>query len=287
MRKRPLLLALPKGRIQRSVFQLLRDAGLGAPVEDRGLRPRLEFPGLEAKLLKPRNIVEMLIQGSRDMGFVGRDLVAELDGELIEILDTELDPVRIVAAAPPDLLIDGRMPDRPLRVATEYPRLTGTWMERTGVSGGIVHSSGATEVFPPEDADLIVDNTQTGDTLRAHGLTIVDELLTSTTCLFASESALADDEKRSVIETVTLLIRSALEARRRVLLDVNAGPDCVDAVIDLLPAMRRPTISELSDGQGLAIRAAVPRADLSTLIPLIKARGGTDIVVTAPERIVP
>ena len=153
----PVALALPKGSMQAGVLRLLEDAGLPVVLGARAYRPRFGLEGCECKLLKPQNIVEMLHAGSRDLGFAGADWVAELDGELIELLDTGLDPVRIVAAAPEAILEDGVLPKAPLVVASEYERLTRAWIAERGLDATFVHSYGATEVFPPEDADCIVD----------------------------------------------------------------------------------------------------------------------------------
>jgi ATP phosphoribosyltransferase len=283
----PLRLALPKGRMQDEVFRLLADAGIRLRADARGYRPQVSVPGIEAKLLKPQNIIEMLHAGTRDLGFAGADWVAELDGELTELLDTGFDPVRLVAAAPEDLLVDGALPRRPLRVASEYRRLTLAWIERRGLDAQFVRSYGATEVFPPEDADLIVDNTATGSTLDANRLTVVDELLRSSTRLFAHPRTLEDRGKRAKIEAIVMLLSAVLEARRRVMLEVNVTAESLERLAAMLPCMREPTIAPLHGGAGFAVKVAVPRDDLPRLIPEIKAHGGTDIVVTALSQIVP
>ena len=173
-------LALPKGHLEEGVMALLADANIRVRATSRGYRPSISLPGFETKILRPQNIVEMLALGSRDVGFAGADWVAEVDADLVELLDCGLDPVRLVAAAPADLLgPDGQLPARRLVVASEYERLTRSWIESRRFEAAFVRSYGATEVFPPEDADLIVDNTSTGSTLRANKLAIVDELMRS------------------------------------------------------------------------------------------------------------
>lgn len=284
---RLLHLALPKGRMQAGVYALLADAGIRIRAEERGYRPGVSVPGFEVKVLKPQNIVEMLHAGSRDIGFAGADWVAELQVELVELLDTGLDPVRIVAAAPVTLLENGRLSARPLVVASEYTRITKDWIAAQRIDATFVRSYGATEVFPPEDADCIVDVTQTGATLRANGLEIVDTLLTSSTRLYANPRVMDNPGKREAIEGLVLLVRSVLEARSRVMLEVNVSVENLDAVIKILPCMRYPTISTLHGGAGYAVKVAAPRKDLPRLIPAIKKVGGTDIVVTALTQIVP
>src|SRR5882762_9526455 len=150
-----LRLGLPKGRMEQAVLTLLGDAGIRIRPGARGYRPDVSLPDTEAKILKPQNIVEMR--------------------------DTGLDPVQVVAAAPKALLVDGRLPARHLVVASEYERLAQRWIAERGLSAECVRSYGATEVFPPEDADVIVDNTATGATLEANGLVVVDEVMHSST----------------------------------------------------------------------------------------------------------
>jgi len=273
--------------MQQGVVELLAQAGINVRSGAREYRPSLSLPGFEVKLLKPHNIVEMLQLGSRDIGFAGADWAAELEVDIVELLDTGLDPVSLVAAAPRELLADGKLPERSLIIASEYERLTKKWMTKRGNGDVFVHSYGATEVFPPEDADCIVDNTATGSTLKANGLQIVDELMRSSTRMYAHPRAMEDPERRSRIEDIVLVIESVLEARRRVLVEINVSADDLEGLIAVLPCMREPTISPLHGQAGYAVKAAVRRDELPGLIPLLKARGGTDVLVTKPSQIMP
>lgn len=282
-----LRLGLPKGRMEQGVLDLLADAGIDVRMGSRSYRPVVGIDGVEAKLLKPQNIVEMLHVGSRDIGFAGADWVSELGAELVELLDTRMDPVQVVAAAPEAFLVDGALPKQHLMIASEYEVLTRRWIESTGMDAQVVRTFGATEVFPPEDADIIVDNTATGATLSANGLEIVDVVMRSSTRLYANPAAMKDPEKREIIDLMVVLIESVLEARKRVMLEVNVSRDDLEAVIAILPCMREPTVSSLHASTGYAVKAAVPRADLVTIIPKLKAGGGTDIVVTKLSQIVP
>ncbi len=281
-------LALPKGSMQKSVFDLLADAGIRVQATSRGYRPALSLPGFETKILRPQNMLEMLSLGTREIGFAGADWVAELGLGLTELLDTGLDPVRIVAAAPAELLDEnGSLPKRHLVIASEYEELTKQWIAKKGLDATFLRSYGATEVFPPEDADLIVDNTASGSTLRANKLDIIDELMISTTRIYANPRALEDAAKKELMDRFCLLLNSVLEARRRVMLEVNVPEDKLEAVIGALPCMREPTMSPLHGGSGYAVKAAVPRDQLTTIIPEIKNSGGTDVVVTKLAQIVP
>jgi ATP phosphoribosyltransferase len=278
--------ALPKGRMQDGVFSLMAEAGIHVRTGSRGYRPDVGLPGFETKILKPQSIVEMLHVGSRDIGFAGADWVAELEADVIEVLDTGLDQVQLVAAAPLELLVDGCLPRRHLIVASEYERLSRKWIQDRGMDAVFIRSFGATEVFPPEDADCIVDNSASGSTLRSNNLEIVDRLMNSSTRLYANPRVLEDSAKREALDGLVLVLRSVLEARTRVIVEVNVPNDCLEAVIALMPAMRQPTVSRLHKEEGYAVKSAVPRRDLPGLIPRIKAAGGTDIVVSAPSQIV-
>lgn len=280
-------LAIPKGRMYEEVTRLLADAGVRVRVGERAYRPQLSLAGVETKILKPQTIVEMLDRGSRDVGFAGADWVAEKQANLVEVLDLGLDPVRLVAAAPRELLVDGRLPTgRPLVVASEYERLTRAWIAEQGLNATFVRSYGATEVFPPEDADCIVDNTSTGSTLRANGLEIFALVMRSSTRMYAHPASLDDPDKRARIEHIAMLLRSVIDARSRVMLEINVSADDLERLCAALPCMREPTVSPLHGGAGYAVKAAVPRDQLPELIPVLKRNGGTDLIVTTLSQIV-
>jgi ATP phosphoribosyltransferase len=283
-------LALPKGRMQDGVMALLSDAGIRLSATARGYRPSINLGNFETKILKPQNIVEMLDAGTRDLGFAGADWVAELDARVVEVLDTGLDRVRVVAAAPPSALdsSSGRLrADRPLVIASEYERIARRWIEQRGGRDRFVRSYGATEVFPPEDADCIVDVTASGATLEANALVIVEELMTSSTRLYASRRAWDDAAKRSAIDDLAMVLRSVLEARKRVMLELNVASDRLREVVQVLPCMRCPTISSLAENGLYAVKAAVPRDVLPRLIPRLKSLGGSDIIITPLGQVVP
>ena len=280
-------LALPKGRMEEGVLALLRDAGIRVTFGKRGYRPTLSLRGFETKILKPQNIVEMLHLGSRDLGFAGADWVAEKGVDLIELLDTELDPVRVVVAALPAFANGDLGANGQFRIASEYRRLTERWLETKGPRCPRSAHLRGDRGFPSEDADCIIDNTATGETLKANGLVIIDEVMRSSTRLYAHPRAMDDPEKRDRIERLILLLRSVLDARERVMLEVNVSAEQLAEVIAVLPSMREPTMSPLHGDQGFALKAALLRKDLPTIIPEIKARGGTDILVTRLAQIVP
>jgi ATP phosphoribosyltransferase len=285
--KETIKLGLPKGRMWEGVSTLLRDAGLPVATTRREYRPMIPLEGWTVKMLKPQNIVQMLNAGSRDIGFAGADWVVENRADLIELLDLGLDPVRLVVAAPKELIVNDRLPDRPLTIATEYRTIGERWLKTSGVDATLIRSWGATEVFPPEDSDAILDNTATGATLAANGLAIVDEVMKSTTRLYAHPAAVDDPGKRQQIEDFVLIVQSVLEARSRVMLEVNISGERMDDLIGILPAMREPTVSPLHGNGNFAIKVAAPRKTLPTLIPKIRSAGGTDIVISPIGQLVP
>jgi ATP phosphoribosyltransferase-like protein len=162
-------------------------------------------------------------------------------------------------------------------VASEYERITTQWLAKEGFDAVFVRSHGATEVFPPEDADLIVDNTATGRTLVENGLTEIATLMRSSTRLIANPS-LMQGPNREVVEEFLLLMRSVLDARKRVMLEMNVSAAALEAVLRELPCMRRPTVMPLSGDGGFAVKSAVLRADVARIIPRLKAAGATDIL---------
>lgn len=280
-------LALPTGRIQTGFFTLLADAGITVTGSARSYRPTLSLNGFDTKILKTQNIVEMLALGKRDIGVAGYDWVRELNADVVELLDTKLDPVKIVAAAPDGFPNDLRYRGRQLVVASEYVSLSEQWIKDRGLNASVIRSYGTTEAFPPEDADCIVDNTSSGATLKASNLTIIDEVLESSTRLFANPRALDNPEKRERIEDFTLLLRSVLDARTRVMVEINVSKENLETVASILPCMRTPTISELHKDAGYVVKAAVLKKQLPTLIPRIKEAGGCDIVVTTLSNVIP
>lgn len=288
-----LKIGLPKGRMQHGVLELLHGAGVGVRLSSRGYRPSISMPFVDAKVLKPQNIIEMVHAGARHVGFAGADWVQEMgydrEAGLVELLDTGLDEVRVVVAAPSDRLEGGRLTakgGRQLVVATELPRLAQRWIDQTGTPARILRTYGATEVFPPEDADAIVDIAATGDTLKANRLEIVDTILCSSTRLYGHAETLEDPALRARVDALVLLIEAALEARKRAMVDLNVDEGNLQAVLGLLPSLREPTMSPLHGGDAYAVRSAVPRDALTALIPELKKAGASDIVVTEPTQLV-
>ena len=281
-----LSLALPKGRITQQTLRLLADAGLTVESNGRSYRPRVSDPSVEAKYLKPQNIPRLVELGAHDCGFTGYDWLVETGVDVVEVLDTGLDPVTLVAAAPEGLASRLGSLGRPVVVASEFEMLTRRFVTDRGWPFVFIRTYGATEVFPPEDADLVLDLTATGATLRENRLEIVAEVLRSSTRFVASRRAFESAAKRERIEALGTMLRAVLDARARVLVEVNVTQDRLDAVVAVLPAMKSPTIQLLFGGQGYAVKAAVPRERLQKVVAELRAAGATDLIAYALEQVI-
>lgn len=284
-----LKMTIPTGRIQEKVIDLLGRIGLDFSKSGRSYKPITSASGIRAKMLKAQNIPELVALGRHDCGFSGYDWIIERDADVVELLDLGFDPVRIVAAVPDAVAnqpggVKGL--GRPIVIASEYRNLTESYACKSGLDAIVLQTFGATEALPPEDADMIVDNTSTGTTLEHNRLTIVDELLRSTTRFICNKEALRNPAKRKVLEEMVMLMESSIRAREKVLLEMNVSNDAFDTVVKNLPCMRAPTVCQLYDEQGYAIKVAVPARDVPALIPRLVELGATDILEYRLEKIV-
>jgi len=272
-----LKLVIPKGRIYSNVVGLLNDAGFGVETAERVYIPRVEDREIEAKIMKPQNIPKLVELGSHDAGFTGYDWIAETQANVVEVLDLGMDRVNIVAAVPENLA-NANLKNQRIVVATEYEQIARHFLEKEGYSFLLLRTFGATEVFPPHDADMIVDNTSTGRTLKEHNLHIIHTVISSSTRFIANKEALADPWKREKIEEMKMLFQAVLDARERVMLEMNVPSEKFEEIIKILPCMRSPTISQLYGGKGYAVKVAVKKSEVVKLIPMLKKIGATDIL---------
>ena len=283
---------LPKGRIYENVSRLFNDAGFPLAMAERTYRPVAAADWLDVKIMKPQNVGELLELGSHDAGFTGIDWIKESGADVVELLDLGFDKVRIIAAAPSMYFDDeGYDKDALLKkkivVATEYVRLAEKWLSAQGYKYRILRTYGATEVFPPDDADMIIDNTSSGKTLKDNGLFIIDTLMESSTRFVASKAAMADKTKRGRIEELVMLFTSVLDGRERVMLEMNFPKNGFEEIAASLPAMRSPTVSPLYNDNGYAVKIAVKKNEIPDLIPRLKKSGATDIVEYDLRKVVP
>lgn len=272
-----LRIAIPKGSIYESVVTLLADAGINISKNERVYRPIVNDPELEIKILRPQNIPELIEYGSHDTGFTGKDWIVESRVEVVEVLDLKLDPVKIVSAIPENIE-EKDLRKKRIIVASEYERLTKDFLNKEGFNYRYVRTYGATEVYPPEDADMIIDNTATGNTLKEHKLKIFKVLMDSTTRFIASKKAMKDTWKANKIEELKMLFQALLDARERVMLEMNVPKEKFNTIVKILPCMRSPTVATLYGEKGFAVKVAVKKVEVAKLIPKLKKLGATDIL---------
>jgi ATP phosphoribosyltransferase len=270
-------MALPKGRIFQKVARLLNDASLGFDTNNRQYIPHVGDPDIEAKIMKPQNIAQLIELGSHDIGFTGYDWIVETGADIIELMDLTFDPVKIVSAVPEEMG-KAELKSRKILVATEYEKIATQYLQEKGFSYFLIRTFGATEAYPPQDADMIIDNTATGQTLKDHKLKVVDEIMASSTRFIANSKAMLDGGKKEKIEELVMLFQAVLNARSRVMLEMNVPPDKLDEIVAALPCMRAPTVAPLFEGQGYAVKSAVKREETVKLIPQLKKLGATDIL---------
>lgn len=274
-----LKLVLPKGRINTKVLKLLSECGIDLIGDERNYRPKAYGFDLEVKLLKSQNIPSLVEIGQHDLGFAGLDWIKERRSEVEILKDLNFDPVKIVTCIPENWNWQ-EMKQRKLIVASEYKNISTDYLNQLGIDYQLLRSYGATEVFPPEDADMVIDNTSTGTTIRANRLKIVDTVMTSSTQFIGNAQALKDSGKRQDIEDLMTLMQAVLNGRDRVLLEMNCSNERITSIVDLLPAMRYPTVSPLYQDKGFAVKAAVEKSQIRDLIPKLIAAGATDILET-------
>ncbi|MBN1289017.1 MAG: ATP phosphoribosyltransferase [Actinobacteria bacterium] len=277
---------IPKGSLEEQTMNLLKDAGLKVRRSgDREYNARIDDARFsQVAILRPQEIGKYVEEGLFDIGITGLDWVTETGSDVEILADFPYaktgigSTLRIVLA-----VLNGSGVDRPedlapgTRVATEYPNIAGRYFEQLGIPVKVILSAGATEAKIPNIVDAIIEITETGSTLRAHGLKIIDDVMSTSTKLIANRESLADPEKRELIDEILTLLLAALEARDRVLLKLNVGAGQRDAVLGLLPAMRSPTVSPLADG-GFAVETVVEKDILAELIPRLKGSGATGIL---------
>lgn len=280
-----LKMTVPTGRMQDKVLTLLKGLGIQFNQEARSYRPTCSDSSIEGKFLKAQNIPNLVALGRHDCGFAGYDWIVEQEADVVELLDLGFDPVRIVVAVPENS-VDLTSQNRPLVLASEYKKLAEKYIAEKNLNSIFVRTYGATEALPPEDADMIIDNTATGATLASNRLVIVDEIMRSTTRFICSRQALEDKNKKRQLEELTMLMKSSLAARNKVLLEMNLSAADFEKIASQLPCMKAPTVSELYNGSGYAVKIAVDKKEVPSLIPKLVAWGAKDILEYKLEKIV-
>jgi ATP phosphoribosyltransferase len=290
-----LRLVIPKGSLEQQTLRLLEAADL--PVRrgsDRDYHGRIEDERIDrVSLLRPQEIPRYVEEGFFDVGITGRDWVLETGADVEVVASLAYakggpGTVRVVLAVARDHPATSAAELPPgTRISTEYPNLTRAYFERLGIPVRVFTSYGATEAKVPEIVDAIVDVAETGGTLRAHGMKVIETLLESEVLLIASREAAADPERRRAIDDITTLLLGALRAQGKVLIKLNVSEDRLKEVVAVLPAMKAPTVSPLAEEGAYAVETVVEKAHVNTLIPLLKAHGATDILELPISKIVP
>lgn len=286
---------IPKGSLERATFQLLEDADLKVTrASEREYRGSINDPRIDSvAILRPQEIPTYVADGFFDIGITGEDWIAETASDVVKVAPLSYSkqtdrPIKIVLAVPEESGITEPQQIKPdARISTELPNLTRSYFNGLGIPVRIFLSYGATEAKVPEIVDAIVDLTETGATLKRNGMVIIDTLLESHTHLIANRESWADPVKQQAIDELTILLRGTVDARGRVLVKLNVGSDNLDAVLDLLPAMRSPTVSHLADTGFFAVETVVPKSTINVLIPRLKSCGAEDIVEMPIAKIVP
>lgn len=278
-----LRILLAKGRIYEAVYALLGDVGISIKLPERTYFPVTNQKDLAFQVVKPQISSWLLANGKADLGFSGKDWVYEngVENDVEEIMDLGFDAVRIVAAIPEGVDY-AALKKKPVTIATEYQHLSKKWAVANGIDGSIFRTWGTSEGFvqdsPDALAQILIDNTSTGSSLRANNLKIVDTIMESSTRMYASKVALADGAKRQKIMELKMLFEAVLSARGRVMLEMNVTKDKFDTLVKGLPSMRSPTVSPLFGDDGYAVKIAVQKSDVPTLLPRLQQLGATDIV---------
>ncbi|RZN41617.1 MAG: ATP phosphoribosyltransferase [Methanosarcinales archaeon] len=286
-------IAIPKGSLGEQTLLLFKQADLEIKRTDREYSPKIVDPRIEkVKILRPQEIPGYVAEGYFDVGISGHDWVIESGADVVEIADLPYSKqgagiVKIVIAVPADQGIESTQEIKPRsRVTTEYPNITRDYFEKLGVPVDIHFSYGATEAKVPDLMDVVVDVTETGSTLRKNNLKIIDVMLESVTKLVVNKDSWNDPAKRKEIEEIRMLLLSVIEARGKVLLNMNVPADQLDEVIGALPALKMPTVSKLYGSEYYAIETVVAKGTVNTLIPELKHFGAEDILELDISKIV-
>lgn len=285
-----LKILLAKGRIYESVYELLNDVGITIHLPDRTYFPTTNQKDLAFQVVKPQITSALLAQNKADVGFSGKDWVYEngVQNKVVEIMDLGFDPVRIVAAVPETVDFDALL-KKPVTIATEYQNLSKNWIKEKKVDGTIFRTWGTSEGFvrddPDSEAQILIDNTSTGSSLKANRLKICDTLMTSSTRMYASKEAMKDPAKKQKIMELKMLFEAVLAARDKVMLEMNVSKKNFEKLVAAIPSMKSPTVAPLYGDDGYAIKIAVKKGEVPTLLPKLRELGATDILEYALRKV--
>ncbi len=283
MTEKKLKLGIPKGSLQESTVRLFKKAGYNIFVKDRSYFPTIDDEEIECMLIRAQEISRYVENGILDAGLTGKDWITENSSDVVEVSNLVyakqgLGKVKWVLAAPEDGNIKSVKDLKGKRIATEAVNLTKNYLKKNGVEAIVEFSWGATEAKPPKLADAIVEITETGSSLRANKLKIIDVIMESTTRLIANKQSWKDSWKKKKIEIISMLLQGAINAEQKVGLMMNVERKNLNKLLKLLPALQKPTISELSDKSWVAVNTVIDESLVRDLIPKLKESGAAGIV---------
>jgi ATP phosphoribosyltransferase len=278
-----IIFGIPKGSLQDSTLQLLLKAGYRVQIRSRSYYPAIDDEEIRARLIRPQDMSRFIEKGALDAGLTGADWVAENESTVVAVADLvyakqELVPVRWVLAVGEDSPYRTVQDLQGKRISTELVNVTRKFLAERGVEAQVEFSHGATETKVPDLVDAIVDLTETGESLRANRLRIIDTVMTSTTQLIASTEAWADPWKRTKIENLAMLLTGAVLSQSKVGLKMNVANGALGKVLALLPALRNPTVNNLAGNAGYAVETVLDEKVARDLIPQLKRAGAEGII---------
>ncbi|MBF0126367.1 MAG: ATP phosphoribosyltransferase [Magnetococcales bacterium] len=281
-----LKLGIPKGSLEMATIDLFAQAGWSITSSSRNYFPGIDDPEIVCSLVRPQEMARYVADGTLDMGLTGLDWILEWECEdkvtqigALEYSKSSNRPCRWVLVTRQDSPIRSLEDLQGKRVATELERFTRRFLAQRGIAAEVIFSWGATEAKVVEGlVDAVVEITETGSTIKAHGLRIVEELLETRTMIIANHGAVADPWKKEKIDQITLLLNAALQARHKAILKMNVPVAKSAAVLELLPSLQAPTINPLSDPDWLAVETVVDRSAVRDLIPRLKRVGAVGIL---------
>jgi ATP phosphoribosyltransferase len=278
-----LMLGLPKGSLEKATCSLFEKAGFKITMSSRSYKPVVNDPEIEARLVRAQEMSRYVEHGFFDCGLTGEDWILENGSDVVEVCDLVYSKVstaisRWVIAVPEDSDIKTVKDLEGKRIASELVGATNRFLEKNGVSAEVEFSWGATEIKVPDLVDAIVDITETGSSLRAHKLRILETLFYTNTKFIANKESWENPEKRRKIENIAMLLKSALEAESKVGLKLNTSKEDLEKILKELPALRNPTVSQLSQSDWVAIETIIDESVVREIIPRLKELGAEGII---------
>jgi len=278
-----LKLGLPKGSLQEATARIFKKAGFNISTSERSYFPIVDDNEIEAILIRAQEMARYVYDGVLDCGLTGKDWIMENDAQVIEVADlvyakSGMKPVRWVLGVNNNSKIKTVKDLEGKRIATELVNVTKKYLKSQGVQAEVEFSWGATEAKVPDLVDAIVELTETGSSLRANNIRIIDEIMTSTTKLIANKNAWKDTWKKRKIQNLAMLLTGALNAEEKVGLKMNIAQKNLEKVIKILPAVKTPTISQLADGKWVALEVIIDEDTVRNIIPKLKEAGAQGIV---------